>query len=84
MLEDIGIKRIYICDKCGSYGEKNREGPFDHSSLHIRRAASTVWIGVEGLGGHRRTYDLCRLCTSSINRTSADKMPVPLAHRNSI
>jgi len=84
MLKDISIKRTYICDRCGRYGEKNADGPFDHSSLHIRRAGAILRIGVEGLGGQSRTYDLCRICTNSVNRTSADKMPVALAHWSSI
>ena len=84
MLKDISIKRTYICDGCGRYGKKNAEGPFDDGSLHIRRTKSTPRPSVEGLGGQSMTYDLCRLCTNSINRTSADKRPVALAHWRSI
>ena len=84
MLKVISIKRTYICDRCGRYGEKNAGGPFDDGSLHIRRTESTPRPSVEGLGSQSRTYDLCRLCTNSINRTSADKRPVALANWRSI
>jgi hypothetical protein len=55
MLKDISIKRTYICDRCGRYGEKNAEGPFDDDSLHIRRTESTPRPSVEGLGGQSMT-----------------------------
>ena len=69
-----------ICDMCGSYGEKNAQGPFDHDSLHIRGTVRFSPLGVEGLGGRSRNYDLCRRCTASIDRTTESHKPEILAH----
>ena len=70
MPEDIYVKSTYICDVCVRYGEKDTDGPFDRGSLHIRRTTWSTPLRLEGIGGRSRTYDLCRICINSINRTT--------------
>jgi hypothetical protein len=69
-----------ICDMCGSYGEKDAEGPFKHGSLHIRGPLRFSPTGIEGLGDRSRSYDLCRRCTAFIDRTTESHKPAILAH----
>ena len=78
MLNNITINITYICDKCGRYGEKDTDGPFDHSSFHIRRVGWSLPPWVEGVGGRSRSYDLCRVCTNSSNRTTEADEPAKL------
>ena len=83
MLKDITIRTTYICDKCGRCGEKDTDGPFNHSSLHIRRVGWSPPQRVEGVGGRSRSYDLCRLCTSSMQRATEPDRSLPLAQWSS-
>jgi hypothetical protein len=73
-----------ICDKCGRYGEKDTDGPFDYGSLHIRGDDWSSPPRLEGVAGRSRSYDLCRLCSNAINRTTEPAKPVALAHWRSV
>jgi hypothetical protein len=84
MLDKKQTSITLICDKCGRYGEKDVAGPFDYGSLHIRGTGRSSPPRLEGVAGRSRNYDLCRLCSNSINRTTKAAKPAALAQWHSV
>ena len=83
MLNNNQTSITLICDKCGRFGEKDVAGPFDYGSLHIRGDGWSSPPRVLRFGGRSRNYDLCRLCTNSINWTTESHNPMALAQWSS-
>ena len=70
---------FYICDKCGSLGEKDARGVFDHTSLHIRGEQGLSAISVTSSGSPGGAYDLCCQCVSDMKSEADPMKPLFLA-----
>ena len=79
MFEENRSSTFYICDKCGSFGEKDTRGVFDDTSLHIRTKSGLSAISVTKGGRPGGAYDLCSQCVADMRSEGDLLKPLFLA-----